>query len=58
MPRAHARRKLPGGYTPLHDRTCLDRIALLMDRQEWSADTLDDIAEVLRTAGYLIEDPP
>lgn len=31
-------------------------IAAMLDGTEWSIDTLDDIADVLRTAGYQVRD--
>jgi hypothetical protein len=38
------------------DRIACTRIQELMSEQEWNTDTLDDIAGVMRTAGYTIED--
>lgn len=38
-------------------RNALDAIATLMDGQEWNADTLDAIAEILRGEGYAIREP-
>lgn len=31
-------------------------IAAMLDGKEWSVETLDEIAEVLRTAGYQVRD--
>ena len=31
-------------------------IAEMLDGKEWSVETLDEIAEVLRTAGYQVRD--
>lgn len=31
-------------------------IAKMLDGKEWSVETLDEIAEVLRTAGYQVRD--
>ena len=38
-------------------RQALERIAALMDGTEWSADTLDAIAETMRDAGFKIGQP-
>ena len=35
----------------------LDKIFQVMDAEEWSADTLDRIAEILTEHGYKIRDP-
>lgn len=34
----------------------LDQIHALMNGTQWSADTLDAIAEILREAGYTIDE--
>lgn len=39
------------------DTTALDAIAAIMSGTEWSADTLDAIAEVLKEAGRPIAEP-
>lgn len=40
----------------MNQSDALDAIAALLDGQEWSPDTLDDIARILRDAGYEIRD--
>jgi len=35
----------------------LDRIAAMLDGQVWTPDTLDQIAAILRAAGYQIREP-
>ena len=40
----------------METRHYLDEIASVMDGKEWSADTLDAIAEILRAAGFSIRD--
>ena len=39
------------------DTTALDAIAAIMSGTEWSADTLDAIAEVLKEAGRPLAGP-
>jgi hypothetical protein len=39
------------------DTTALDAIAVIMSGTEWSADTLDAIAEVLHDAGRPLAEP-
>jgi len=39
-----------------NDKAALRRIQEIMSEQEWNADTFDDIACIMRTAGYEIED--
>jgi|GEM_PF-6762732 len=50
----------PEATRPLNERhanaEALDLITNLMDRKEWSPDTLDAIAEVVRTTGREIRD--
>jgi uncharacterized protein YoaH (UPF0181 family) len=42
------------GHTPLDE--ALDQIERLMNGAEWSSETLDSVAEVLRSAGRTIDD--
>lgn len=37
--------------------SALCRIHASMDRQEWSASTLDEIADVLRKSGFVVRPP-
>lgn len=50
----------PEAVRPLNERhanaEALDRIAVLMHRQEWSPNTLDAIAEIVRSTGREIGD--
>lgn len=39
------------------DSEALDRIHKLLDGREWSADTLDAIADVVRSTGRVIREP-
>lgn len=41
----------------LHDGTALDTITFIMSGKEWSADTLDRIAEIIRETGRVIAEP-
>jgi hypothetical protein len=38
------------------DSNALDAIAALMSGTEWEASTLDDIAEIVRSTGRVIDD--
>ena len=38
-------------------REALAAIAQLLDRKEWDSDTLNAVADVIRSAGYQIRDP-
>lgn len=40
------------------DRLALDAIAALMSGEDWSADTLDGIAQIICLSGRTIEDTP
>lgn len=40
----------------LTKKWALDEIARIMSGSGWSADTLDSIADIMRQAGYVIED--
>ncbi len=49
-------RGAPGAHTATADAVALDMIAQLTDRTEWDADTLDMIADVVRSTGREIGD--
>lgn len=38
-------------------RSALDQIALLLDGTEWSPDTLEGIANIIRGTGRVVRDP-
>lgn len=38
------------------DRNVLNAIAALLDRREWSPDTLEEIAALVRVTGRLVRD--
>lgn len=44
-----------GEYDALVD--CLDEVVAQLDGKEWSPDTLDTIAGILRSYGYTIREP-
>ena len=41
----------------LNDRGAMRRIQRTLDGTEWTCDTLDVIAEIMRAAGYEIREP-
>jgi len=47
------------GYTlqPMDPICALDSIHVLLDAREWTSDTIEKIAEILRIAGYTINEP-
>ena len=47
------------GYLPgaaVRQTEALDAMQRVLDGTEWSADTLDEIADILRDAGYTVSD--